>query len=437
MSDAPPRPFADRLVPAWFTEARFGIFVHWGPFTIPAWAEAGPDPFTLGAEHGWEYAMAHNPYSEWYWNTSSIPGTSAAEHHARDWAGCDYGDFVARFRETSARLDADAWAGVFAGAGARYVVLVTKHHDGFTLWPTETPNPHRPAWASERDLVGDVADAVRARDMRFGVYYSGGLDWTFGGLPMTDFNGMVQAIPRTPEYAAYIAAHWNELIARYEPSVLWNDIYHPPGADDANALFARFYAAVPDGVVNDRFGIMGIPDPNTHADYTTPEFSTLDHIAELPWETCRGMGSGFGYNANEPDSALLSASAIVALLADVASKNGNLLLNVGPMADGTIPAAQIDRLREVGAWLTDHGEAIYGTRPWHEGGFGAVTTDGRAVRFTVAGNGSERYAIVCGPGPEVGLEDISGAAVPLPSGQFGDAHHLGRPDDRLAPVIRF
>jgi alpha-L-fucosidase len=381
-----------RPVPAWYSEARFGIFVHWGPFTVPAWAPVGPDPFALAEEHGWDYAMVNTPYAEWYWNSISIDGSPAQQHHAETYGDLEYGAFVEEFQQTSQAFDAATWAALFAESGARYVVLTTKHHDGYLLWPSDARNPNRKDWQSERDLVGELTDAVRDAGMKMGLYYSGGLDWTFGGLPMADFMGMIQAIPRTPEYAEYLAAHWRELIARYAPSVIWNDIHHPPGADDAHKLFAHYYDAVPDGVVNDRFDVPGTRAGTTHADFTTPEFSTLETISERPWETCRGIGSGFGYNANEPDSQLMSVDDIVHLLVDIVSKNGNLLLNVGPMKDGTIPPAQANRLRGVGAWLDLNGEAIYGSRPWRT--HAAVTASGKQVRFTTSDDAL--YAIVLG-----------------------------------------
>ena len=184
-----------------------------------------------------------------------------------------YDDFVAQFLAGHAGWQPEPWADLFEAAGARYVVLVTKHHDGVLLWPSDTPNPHKERWASERDLVGDLAASVRARDMRFGTYYSGGLDWTFGGLPMTDFQAMFNAIPQTPEYLAYADAHWRELIERYQPDVLWNDIGYPAAAD-LDGLFADYYAAVPDGVVNNRFDWMAQTAGAKHCDFVTPEYST-------------------------------------------------------------------------------------------------------------------------------------------------------------------
>ncbi len=187
----------ERPLPAWFDDAKLGIFVHWTAAAVPAYAPVTDSPFDLAAEGGWEEAMRCSPYVEWYQNSIAIEGSPAALHHAEVHGDRPYDDFVETFLDGHAGWQADPWADLFAAAGARYVVLVTKHHDGVLLWPSDTPNPHKPRWGSERDLVGDLAAAVRARDLRFGTYYSGGLDWTFGGLPMRDFQAMLGAIPQT------------------------------------------------------------------------------------------------------------------------------------------------------------------------------------------------------------------------------------------------
>src|SRR4051812_33234328 len=235
----------DRALPQWFDDAKFGIFVHWTAAAVPAFAPVGPSPFELAAEYGQEAAFAQSPYVEWYQNSLAIEGSPVQRHHAATYGDLPYDAFVRRFLSTHHGWNPHDWAELFARAGARYVVLVTKHHDGVLLWPSTLPNPHKPAWQSGRDVVGDLADAVRDRGMRFGTYYSGGLDWTFGGLPITDFASMVAAIPQTDAYLAYADAHWRELIDRYEPCVLWNDIGFPAAAD-LDALFDAYVDRVPD-----------------------------------------------------------------------------------------------------------------------------------------------------------------------------------------------
>jgi alpha-L-fucosidase len=379
-----------RPLPAWFDDAKFGIFVHWTAATVPAFAPVGPSPFELAATEGWEAAMARSPYVEWYQNSLSIPGSPVAEHHRATYGDLPYDAFVRRFAELIERWDPEPWADLFAAAGARYVVLVTKHHDGFLLWPSATPNPHKERWGSERDVVGELAAAVRDRGLRFGLYYSGGLDWTFGGLPMRDLASSIAAIPQTPEYLAYADAHWRELIDRYEPDVLWNDIGYPAAAD-LDGLFDAYYERVPHGVVNDRFDFLGVHAGTAHADFTTPEYSTAHEPGGRKWESTRGLGPSFGFNREERDEDLLPSDGIVRLLAEVVSGGGNLLLNVGPAAGGTIPWMQATRLLSTGWWLRENGPAVYGTRA---GPAATVTAEGLPVVGT-EGNGA-RHLLVLG-----------------------------------------
>ena len=343
-----------RPLPQWFGDAGFGIFVHWTAASVPAFAPVGPSPFELAATAGWEKAMAESPYVEWYQNSLAIEGSPVQRHHHERYGDLPYDVFVEQFLAGLETWDPAPWAALFADAGARYVVLVTKHHEGVLLWPSATTNPFRgAAWQSSRDVVGELADAVRSHGMRFGTYYSGGLDWTFGGLPITDVMSLIAAISQTPAYLAYADAHWHELIDRYEPDVLWNDIGYPAAAD-LSALFAYYYRRVPDGVVNNRFDFIRQTSGQVHCDFVTPEYSTDADPSGRKWETCRGIGTSFGYNRLETEDDYLSVDELTAMLADVTRRGGNLLLNVGPMADGTIPPAQAERLHGIGAWLRAH-----------------------------------------------------------------------------------
>jgi alpha-L-fucosidase len=277
---------------------------------------------------------------------------------------------------------------------ARYVVLTTKHHDGFLLWPSAHPSPKLRDWQCERDLVGDLTHSVRANGMRMGLYYSGGIDWPFEGRPVRDIAGLMKAIPQDPVYARHADSHWRELIARYAPSVLWNDIGYPKAAEPLR-LMADYYARVPDGVVNNRFTTFGYAQSEQHHDFTTPEYAVLREAVVSKWEACRGVGNSFGWNRAETDADLLSVEKLVHLFVDVVAKNGNLLLNVGPTGDGSIPWAQAERLLGLGGWLDVNGEAIYGTRPWLHAE--SVTRDGQPVRFTRKADAV--YAIVLGKPP--------------------------------------
>lgn len=363
-----PESLHQRTVPDWFHDAKLGIFVHWGLYSVPAWAPLTGEMDKVIANEGWKKWFSHNPYAEWYMNSMRIEGGVSQRHHVETY-GPDfcYEDFIPLFNEALEAWDPGAMADLFRQVGARYVVLTTKHHDGFTLWPSEHPNPYREHYHAERDLVGELTEAVRAREMIMGLYYSGGIDWTFNKTVIQDITDIQDAVPQGDEYVAYANAHWKELIARYKPSVMWNDIAYPAAAD-LNELFSHYYNSVPEGVINDRFTqrfefTEGQIAGSQHSDFTTPEYTSYDHIVEKKWEATRGIGYSFGYNQNEGPENYLSVQELVHSFVDIVSKNGNLLLNVGPMADGTIPALQRERLEGLGTWLRVNSEAIYGTRP--------------------------------------------------------------------------
>lgn len=400
-----PDDLAERPLPAWYANAKFGIMIHWGPFAIPAWAERTLDPERIFTDptdpnyffsaQGVEAFLNHNPYSEWYWNSMAIEGSGTWQHHRDTWgAEFAYEDFAPLFAAQLDQWQPHEWARVFAEAGARYVVLVTKHHDGYTLWPSAVAHPERGTeWQTPRDVVGELAGAVRARCLRMGLYYSGGIDWTWTAPPFQTVLDALRFTPSQPEYAQYADAHWRELIARYHPAVLWNDIANPVELD-AEQLFRDYYAAVPDGVVNDRW-VSSAASP--HADFRTAEFTVEADIAADPWEAVRGMSRGFGFNQNELESDYGPPEKFVHLLVDVVAKNGNLLLNVGPHPDGSIPPPQLTILAGLGRWLAANGTAIYDTRPWRR--FGTTTDRGIDVRFTTDQSGTVVYAVLLGTPP--------------------------------------
>jgi alpha-L-fucosidase len=407
-----------RELPAWFDDAKLGIFIHWTAAAIPAFAPVR-EPDFFGASTDWAAQLRDNPYVEWYQNSLAIEGSPAALHHAEHHGDLPYDAFVEQFRANLEGWDPEPWAELFASAGARYVVLVTKHHDGFCLWPTAHANPHRSGWHSERDVVGELAAAVRARGMRFGTYYSGGLDWTFGGTPITDLRSLIAAIPQDETYLAYADAHWRELVERYEPCVLWNDIGYPAAAD-LEELFEWYLDRVPDGVVNNRFDMIRQTSGQLFADFVTPEYST-SVPAGRKWEACRGIGTSFGFNRQESEASYLSTDELVHLVADITARGGNLLLNVGPTGAGEIPFAQAQRLLALGWWLRVNGDAIHGTRPWLRPD--GTTGDGLDVRYTASADAV--HAIVLGslPGPDVVLDLVleGGADVRL------HGHHRALP----------
>jgi alpha-L-fucosidase len=426
--------------PEWYHDAKFGIFIHWGPFSIPAYAPLGHgDINELMVKEGFSSFFKNIPYSEWYVNSIRIPGSPAYEHHGRTYGEkASYFDFASQFKRTSANWQPEPWADLFRSAGARYVVLVTKHMDGFLLWPSKTPNYARAGYQMDRDVVGELTAAVKARGMRMGFYYSSALDQSFTTAAMTDLAGLFsEGGPIDRRYALYQFGHWHELIDRYEPSILWGDIAYPPGTN-LYALFAYYYNKIPEGVVNDRWGrfplwlhrlirtrlgrallnrfAMRMLQQGTagnvqppHHDFRTPEFAVMKDIKLEKWETCRGMGHGFGFNREETDEDYIKLPELIRLLVDIVSKNGNLLLNVGPMPDGTIPPVQANLLRGVGTWLRTYGAGIYGTRPWQRAE--GRTSTGASVRFTQRGlaNGHTLYIFFMDPlpGNTVTVKDVS------------------------------
>jgi alpha-L-fucosidase len=430
-----------RPVPEWYEDAKFGIFIHWGLFSIPAFASRhGTIAETFRDRY--DIAVAETPYTEWYANAIKVPESETAAHHRAVWSGAPYEDFREPFLKGLEQWDPAEWARTFAAAGARYVVLVTKHHDGFCLWPSAVRNPHAKDWTAPRDIVGELAAAVRAQGMRFGVYYSGGIDWTFNPAPLRTLGQFVGSVPRPP-YGAYAQAQVRELIERTAPSVLWNDISWPQPLARELALFADYYDAVPDGVVNDRWvptswrtdvmrsrlaqslfdrlakrhlkshEVEGVVPPlPPHCDFRTPEYTTFPSAQAKKWEATRGMSHSFGYNARDADADLISVDDLVRGFVDTVSKNGNLLLNVGPRgADARIPDIQRARLEGFGRWMAANGDGIVGTRPWTRAQ--GTTADGLAVRFTAKPGAVYAHLLGTPSGREIVLQGADLAALPI------------------------
>lgn len=367
-------------LPDWYDDCKLGIFIHWGLYSVPAWAEV---TWELGGEPSAEEWFRHNPYAEWYLNTIRIPDSPARKHHDEVY-GKDfpYERFADMF--TCEKWQPAEWARLFKEAGAGYVVLTTKHHDGFCLFPSKYTNYNAMNHGPKRDLVGELTDAVRAEGMKMGTYFSGLLDWTTVERPRTQHYN-VDSYNHTYAFADYSFNQAKELVDRYKPSLLWNDIGWPEkGQIDLPHLFAHYYNEVPDGVVDDRYSV-------DFCDFTTAEYLTGNRSMDKKWEMCRGLGLSFGYNQNEGDETVISGPDLVRILVEYVSHNGNLLINVGPRADGTIPEIQADRLRKLGAWLKRHGEAIYGTRPWRERQQDAL--EGNATAFYTR-KGRDLYAII-------------------------------------------
>jgi len=372
-------------VPDWFHDAKFGIFIHWGLYAVPGFAAKGLS--FSGSSQVNENYFKNNPYAEWYLNSLRITGSPTQEYHYNEYGkNFSYDDFVPIFNKELENWNPQEWAKLFKDAGAKYVVLVTKHHDGFLLWPSKYPNPMKKDYIANRDIVGKLTDSVKKSGMKMGFYYSTSYDWSFNPEPIKDrLSDMINGVT-TLEYTKYIKNHWYELIDDYGPSILWSDIGAPPLLD-LFELFTYYYNNFPDGVINDRWDKLFHEDGKVYKmrrtffyDFTTPEYESYNIIKKKKWESNRGIGNSYGYNKMEGESDYLTSNELIKMLVDIVSKNGNLLLNVGPMPDGTIPEIQKKVLQGIGQWLKINGDAIYGTRPWSRAE--GKTLDGIEVRFT-------------------------------------------------------
>lgn len=378
-----------RPAPAWYDDGKFGIFIHWGVYSVPSW---GPKMV----------------YSEWYWHDliegikpggpmakymKNAPPSPTREFHNRVY-GKDfkYQDFAPMFK--AELFNPDEWAAIFARSGARYVVLTSKHHEGFCLWPSEYSwNWNSADVGPHRDLAGDLTKSVRAAGLKMGFYYSL-YEW---------YNP--QYLHRVDDYVSqHLIPQMKELVTKYSPSVLWTDGEwdYPAERWKSKEFLAWLYNESPsraDVVVNDRWG----SDTRAlHGGVLTSEYGSgaAAKGSGRKWEENQGMGRSFGYNRNESALNYKSSAELVGMLADVVSRGGNFLLDVGPTADGRIPELMQQRLLDIGAWLAVNGDAIYGTHPWRK------ASEGMDARYTAKGD--DVYAICLKwPGKELALSAVT------------------------------
>jgi alpha-L-fucosidase len=329
------------------------VFIHWGVYAVPAWGKVGE-------------------YSEWYWRRIKSTGPKEAvwrEFHAKNYgAGFDYMDFAPRF--TAELYDAKQWADLFVRAGVKYVVPTSKHHDGYALWPSaEASRTWGRPWNAveigpKRDLMGELADATRAAGLKFGFYYSL-YEW-FNPLWLKD---------RARYVDEHMTPQFKDVVTRYKPAIIFSDgEWDLPSKDwKSESLLAWLFNESParaEVVVNDRWGK---DCRHKHGGYWTTEYAAGLKDGAHPWEESRGMAHSYGLNRAERVDDYKTAREFILVLIDLVSRGGNLLLDIGPAADGTIPPLMEQRLLEIGDWLKVNGEAIYGTRfagrscQWTEG----------------------------------------------------------------------
>ena len=406
-------------LPQWYQDAKFGIFIHWGVYSVPAFG------------------------SEWYPRLMYIPGRPEYKHHLETYGTPDkfgYKDFIPKFK--AANYDPEAWAKLFKDSGAKYVVPVFEHHDGFQMYDSALSDWTAVKTGPHRDLWGDLAKAVRAEGLHLGAS-SHRVEHNFfmgvGRQIRSDVNDPQNAslygpahnwleakggTPLSNDYT-YVSAAWTrdwlarsaEIVEKYHPDLVYFDWWiGQPSVRNDLARFAAFYY----NTSSKNGGTVGVINYKDWA--MQPQSAVLDiergqlgEIRQEKWQTDTSISNkSWGYIDNDN---FKSPQSIVQLLADVVSKNGNLLLNVGPKSDGTIPEQAQSILREIGAWLKTNGDGIYGTKPWriygegptkpaagsfHEGDVPYTPQD---FRFTTKGNAL--YAIeMAPPAGEVVIEAL-------------------------------
>jgi alpha-L-fucosidase len=344
-----------RPSPAWYTDSKFGIFIHWGVYSVPAYAPVKAKNETM--------------YAEWYWNSltrgkesnaATGPGSHTWQFHQHVYgANFPYFDFAPMFR--AEMYDPDHWADVFERSGAKYVALTSKHHEGFTLWRSAEANKawNRP-WNAvdigpKRDVLLELMEAGRRKGLHMGIYYSL-YEW-YNPLWLSDKKRYV---------AEHLFPQFKDVVTHAKPSIIFSDGEWDLTSDEWRSpeLLAWLFNESPvrdEVVIDDRWGK---DTRHKHGGYYTTEYTSGLQAASHPWEESRGMGYSYGYNRVETLTDYHTDRELLMMLIDIVSRGGNLLLDIGPTADGRIPVVMEERLTQIGDWLKPNGEAIYGTHAW-------------------------------------------------------------------------
>lgn len=321
-STIPPEIRTSKEIMKSFMDLRFGMFIHWGPVTLK------------GTEIGWS--------------------------RGREVPAKVYDNLYKTFDPVF--FDADKWVKVAKEAGMKYLVITAKHHDGFCLWPSAYTDYDIASTPFKKDVVGALAEACRKQGIKFCIYYSV-LDWYQSDYPTNSNNGPVDPDADMSKYLFYMKSQLKELITRYHPYMLWFDgnWEKPWTQEEAIGMYKYIKSLDKDVIINNRLNAGGdhkILDKNTVGDYATPEQVVGTINMETAWESCITIGTQWAW---KPNDKIKSLKQCMDILAGTAGGNGNLLLNISPMPDGKIEPGQIQRLKEIGHWLEEYGEAIYGT----------------------------------------------------------------------------
>jgi alpha-L-fucosidase len=338
-----------RKIPAWFNKDKFGIFIHWGIYAVLAYAPVIPN--------------SDLSYAEWYWKRIQDKRPQFLSFHEKNYGkDFSYENFEKNFK--AELFNPDQWADIFKQSGARYVVLTSKHHEGYCLWNSAEADRSwgRPwnavAGTPKRDLLGDLTNSVRKAGLKMGFYYSL-YEW-FNPLWLQDKKRFVDE---------HLFPQFKDLVNRYKPSTIFSDGEWELSdtAWKSPELLAWLFNESPvanEVVVNDRWG-KNTRNKNHGATYATSEYgSGMD--ASVIWEENQGIGHSYGYNRNEQLSDYKTSRKLILTLIDIVARGGNLLLDVGPTADGRIPVIMQQRLFDMGIWLKTNGEAIYETTAWKQ-----------------------------------------------------------------------
>ena len=323
--------------PQWFKDAKLGIFIHWGLYSVPAYG---------GKES----------YSEWFLRGLQLKDSLRVDFMKNNYGqNFTYKDFAGLFK--AELFKPDEWANLFKRAGAKYVVLVSKHHDEFALWPSKySRNWNSVDIGPKRDIVGELTKAVRKANLKMGLYYS---------LP--EWNHPLHYWYKDPHDSignyvnTYMIPQFKELIGTYKPSLIFTDgeWWNTAKQWHSAELINWYYDLVgKDAIVNNRWG-SGID-----IGFLTPEYSAGIKDTKRPWAEVRGIGRSFGLNRNEDLEAYGTSNELIHRFVQTVANGGGMILNVGPGADGQIPLIQQERLVQLGNWLKINGDAIYGSTPY-------------------------------------------------------------------------
>ena len=349
----------------WWRDAGFGLFIHWGAYAVPAGIHNGKESKEVG---------------EWIMHSLNIPGS-------------EYEEYVKQFNPV--KFDAKKWVATAKNAGVKYIVITSKHHDGFCLWDSKvTEYDIMDASPFKRDILKELTDACKAAGIRMCFYHSI-MDWHQPDAESK--KSYAHQNTENPDWnkyrETYLKPQIKELLTNYDPGVMWFDgEWIPEWTEDQGKDLYNFIKEVnPKIIINNRVGkgrkgMQGMNEYEDAAgDFATPEQEILEGTSNYDWESCMTMNDTWGYKKN--DQNWKSSGDLIKNLIDVAAKGGNYLLNIGPMADGQIPKESVDRLGEMGKWMKVNNEAIYNTRSRSD------YKEGDRIKYTVSKDNAYTYLI--------------------------------------------